>query len=169
MHSAEAGYTSRYRLGRSRRGRRNRHRPHRPGCGAEDFRLSQKEHNLPVIARWTRMAILWEFYDWQSVRSSTSPTMFSPNLVRKKASTPANNATRIAIPIAGAAAQNWSIQSGRQMVHQHGRPVRQTARGRDRLEKSQFPLPDHGFVDKPTGIPVSADREMDWLRNMHGG
>ena len=139
-----------------------------PGCGAEDFELAG-EHNLPLSSpRWTRTAILWEASTGSLVnRSRRDRRRFRRIGQHRRFYRKQRYAT--AIPLL-ALRQRAGLSSGGRMVHQHGRTYDKPRRTKTPEEKGgQPPLPDHGFSRASQLVSeFRREREMDWLRNMHG-
>ena len=139
-----------------------------PGCGAEDFRLSQ-EFNLPVIAPLDENGVYKEQFSWLTGRhvSSVTDDIFL-NLREKGVYYRKQRYThryphcwRCGTELIFRLVDEWFISMGQL----YDKP-REEVTAEEKRASLRYQIMD--VVDEINWYPsFGYDREMDWLRNMH--
>jgi isoleucyl-tRNA synthetase len=139
-----------------------------PGCGAEDFQLSQ-EYDLPALAPLTEEGVFLEGFDWLSGQNvhDTAGDIFA-NLEKKELLYRVDPYThrypvcwRCGTPLVFRLVDEWFINMG----ELYDKP-REEVTAEEKSRSLRYQIMD--VADDITWVPgFGHDRELDWLRNMH--
>jgi isoleucyl-tRNA synthetase len=139
-----------------------------PGCGAEDFQLSQ-EHNLPIIAPLDENGYYLDGFDWLSGQAVASVGPAIVDHLRRhgllyrtqRYSHRYPTCWRCAEELVFRLVDEWFISMGKL----YDKP-RQEVSTDEKNASLRYQIMD--VVDHITWYPsFGYDREQDWLRNMH--
>jgi isoleucyl-tRNA synthetase len=139
-----------------------------PGCGAEDFELSQ-EHDLPVIAPLNENGVYKDGFDWLNGRSAhevadeVMEKLYEKGFYyrKQKYSHRYPHCWRCGEELVYRLVDEWFISMG----DTYDKP-REELSDAEKSASLRYQIMDR--VDKINWYPsFGYDREMDWLRNMH--